>query len=41
MKGSKKGRKGPVFKRMLISLAIGQHVKKDKKKLKNAKNKQR
>jgi acetyl esterase/lipase len=41
IKGSKKGRKGPVFKRMLISLAIGQHVKKDKKKFKNAKNKQR
>ena len=35
--GSKKGRKGPVFKRMLISLAKGQYVRSEKKKSKKSK----
>jgi hypothetical protein len=35
--GSKKGRKGPAFKRMLISLAKGHHVRNEKKKSKKAK----
>jgi len=35
--GSKKGRKGPVFKRMLISLAKGHHVRNEKKKSKKSK----